>query len=289
MTLPTKKLANGFEIPVLGMGTWMMGGDTRHNSANDDEADINILKHGLERGVTRIDTAEKYAGGHAEKLAGLAIRGFDREKLFISSKVWPDHLSYDGVTAAVEESLKRLGTDYLDLYMIHFPNPNFPIAETMRAMEAIAKQGLARYIGVSNFSVSKLPEAQACSDIPIVYNQLHYNLIQREIEAKGLLEYCQQNDVIVDAYRPLQQGKLAREGTPILDEMAAKYDKTPSQIALNWLVSQTNVTTVCTMRTESELESNLGAIGWSLEPHDIEKLRAEFPGQDRVSDSVSLD
>lgn len=288
-TLPTKKLPTGFELPILGMGIWMMGGDTQRNPLNNDQADIDMLRYGLQRGITRIDTAERYANGHAEELVAQAIKGFDRSKLFISSKVWPEHLSYDGVMTAAKGSLERLGTSYLDLYMIHFPNPQFPIVETMRAMQDLVKQGLIKNIGVSNFSVAKLQEARQASEIPIVYNQLHYNLIQREVEVEGVLSFCQENDIIVDAYRPLQRGKLAQKGIPILDEMAAKYDKTTAQIALNWLVSQANVTTICTMRTIDELESNLGAIGWQLEPADIEKLRSEFPDQEIVSDSVALE
>jgi diketogulonate reductase-like aldo/keto reductase len=289
MNIPTKILPTGFELPILGMGTWMMGGDTQRNPLNNDQADIDMLRYGLQQGITRIDTAERYANGHAEELVAQAIKGFDRSKLFISSKVWPEHLSYDGVLTAAKNSLKRLDTTYLDLYMIHFPNPKFSIAETMRAMQDLVKQGLIKNIGVSNFSVAKLQEAQQASDIPIVYNQLHYNLIQREIESKGVLDFCQGHDIIVDAYRPLQQGKLAKEGTALLNEMAAKYSKTPAQIALNWLISQQNVATICTMRTTDELESNLGAIGWQLEPTDIEGLRTEFPNQEMVSDSVALE
>lgn len=289
MNIPTKKLPSGFELPILGMGTWMMGGDTQRNPLNNDQADIDMLQYGLRQGLTRIDTAERYADGHAEKLVARATEGFDRSKLFISSKVWPEHLSYDGVITAAKDSLERLGTSYLDLYMMHFPNPKFPIAETMRAMQDLVKQGLIKNIGVSNFSITKLQEAQQASDVPIVYNQLHYNLIQREIESKGVLEFCQEQDIIVDAYRPLQQGKLAKQGIALLDEIAAKYSKTPAQIALNWLISQQNVTTICTMRTSMELESNLGVLGWNLEPDDIEKLRTEFPNQEYVSDSVALD
>ena len=131
MTIPTKKLKSGFEMPVFGLGTWKMGGDVNYNPNNDDEADIKAIKKAIDMGITHIDTAEKYAEGHAEKLVGKAIKGYKRSKLFIVSKVAESNLKYDDLINSCKKSLERLGTDYLDLYLIHGPSLTIPIQESI--------------------------------------------------------------------------------------------------------------------------------------------------------------
>lgn len=289
MNVPTKKLKCGFEMPVFGLGTWMMGGDKNRDPNNDDRADIKAIQNTIEAGITHIDTAENYAEGHAEKLVGQAIKDYDRRNLFLVSKVGRANLGYDNLIRACRNSLKRLQTDYLDLYLIHAPNPEIPIEETMRAMDTLREEGLIRNIGISNFTVERTEEAQAHTKNKIVANQLHLNLIFRETERKGLLEYCQKNDIMFVAWRPVQKGTLTEKGThKILDEICKKYDKTPAQIAINWLISQPNVVTLSKMRNPAHLKENLGALGWQMEKEDIEKLRNEFPNQQNVSDAVPL-
>lgn len=288
MKMPTKRLRSGFEMPIFGMGTWRMGGDYHYDPSNDDEADIRAIRAAIEIGITHIDTAETYAEGHAERLVGQAIKGYDREKLFIVSKVSPEHLRYDDLIASAKGSLERLETDYLDLYLIHHPNPNIRIVETMRAMDALVDEGLVKNIGVSNFTVERLEEAQAHTKNRIVANQLHLNLIYREPERKGLLEYCQKNDVMFVAWRPMQKGLLAKRGIKVLDEMCEKYGRSPAQIAINWLVSQPNVVTLSKMRNVEHIKENLGAIGWQMDEEDIDRLRRDFPNQQDVSDTVPL-
>lgn len=289
MFIPTKKLKCGFEMPVFGLGTWIMGGDKTRDPNNDDEADIKAIQNAIEAGITHIDTAENYAEGYAEKLVGQAIKDCDRPDLFIVSKVKGANLGYDDLIRACRNSLRRLQTDYLDLYLIHAPNPKIPIKETMRAIDTLMEEGLIKNVGVSNFTVERTEEAQAHTKNKIVANQLHLNLIFREPERRGLLDYCQKNDVMFIAWRPVQKGALTERGThKILDEICEKYDKTPAQIAINWLISQPNVVTLSKMRDSSHLKENLGAIGWQMEKEDIEKLRNEFPGQQDVSDAVPL-
>lgn len=288
MLIPTKKLKSGFSMPVFGIGTWQMGGRFRHNLKNNDQRDINAIKSAIDLGITHIDTAEIYANGYAEKLVGQAIKNYKRSKIFLVSKVSGYNLKYDAILNAVEQSLARLQTDYLDLYLIHWPNPAIPIKQTMRAMDRLVDEGTIRNIGVSNFAVKRLRQAQSCSSNKIVCNQVHYNLIFREPEKKGLLKYCQNNDIFLSAWRPIQKGELTKPGITILDELGKKYKKTPAQIAINWLISQKNVITLSKTSNLKHLKENLGAIGWKMSPAEIEFLRAKFPKQQFISDIMPL-
>src|SRR5579863_8282667 len=146
MNIPVKTLASGFSLPVFGLGTWQMGGRLEHNQKNDDEKDIAAIQEAIQQGVTHIDTAEKYAAGYAETLIGKAVKDFDRKKLFLASKVGADHLLYADVITACKASLKRLQTAYLDLYLVHKPNPEIPIADTMHALDDLVAEGLIKYI-----------------------------------------------------------------------------------------------------------------------------------------------
>lgn len=288
MQIPTKKFKNGFEIPVYGLGTWQMGGREKRNEENDDEADIKAIQMAIESGVTHIDTAESYADGFTEELIGRAIKDKKRDKLFLASKVRSKNLSYDNVIRAAHGSLERLGTDYLDLYMPHSYNSQIPLKETVKALDFLVEQGLIKNIGASNFNVQELKEAQSCTHNKIVSNQVHYNLKYREPDKKGVIKYCQENDIAIIAWRPLQKGMLIAEEASILHSLAEKYHKTPSQIAINWLVSQENVVTIAKTTTEVHLQENLGALDWEMDSEDIEELKSEFPDQRDVSDAFPL-
>ena len=283
--IPLKSLKNGFAIPVLGQGTWRMGGVDTPDTTNDN-ADIAAIQRGIAAGLRHIDTAEMYAGGHAEELVGAARKGqgIRRADYFLTDKVWKTHLRYDDVLRAAEASLKRLETDYIDLYLIHQVNPDVPERETIRAMNRLKAEGVIHHIGVSNFSVERLKRAQAASDAPIAANQLHYNLRIREIERCGLLDYCRSQDIMVIAWRPLRGLDLS---LPLITDLAAKYGKTPAQLALNWLLSQENVVTITKAANPRHLAENLGALGWELEREDMERLRREYPAE-AVSDAVPL-
>lgn len=290
MKVPVKKLKSGFSIPVLGLGTWRMGGKFKYNPENDDFSDINVIKKSIEMGIYHIDTAELYAEGYTETLVGRAIEEFDRTKLFIVSKVSGVNLRFKDVISSAENSLKRLKTDYLDLYLLHEPNVEVQIKETMRALERLYEEGKIKNIGVSNFGKKQFEEAQSSTKYKIVTNQVHYNLLVREVKDKEILDYCIKNDIILTAYRPLQYGKLADAySIPVMRFMMQKYDKTPAQIALNWLISQDNVVAISKMDNLSQIQENLGAIGWNLNSEDIEKLRLEFTVQTKTSDVASLD
>ena len=273
-----KHLLSGFSMPIYGLGTWGLGGHGQPSTTHDDE-DLRGMRAALEAGVRHIDTAEMYGDGHAEELVCEAIKGFDRSRLFIASKALGHHLRRGDLIAAAEGSLRRLATDYLDLYMVHHPNDDIPIAETMAGMDELVRRGLIRYVGVSNFSAERLAAAQAVSPHKIVADQVHYSLRVRAPERMGLLTYCQQNDVMLVAWQPIELGARG----DLLNSIAASYDVTPAQAALNWLLSQQNVCAISRTRQMEHLQENLGALGWKMQPSDIELLRTQY--HDQVDDS----
>ena len=271
--MKTKSLKNGFSMPVLGMGTWQFGGREERNPENDDAGQIAALQAGIEAGFDLIDTAEYYAAGHAETLVGKAIAGYPREKLFLTSKVWKTHLRHDDVMRSAEQSLKRLGTDHFDLYLYHQIDDAVPLEETIGALNELADQGLTRFIGVSNFAPERLDRAVRCSTRQIMVNQVHYSLKFREPESSGLLKYCQDNDILLQAWRPLR----GVESSPVTDELCRKYGISLQQLCLCWLLSQDHVTAITAMKNPAHLPGNLKMAEIMLEPDDVERLRAEFP------------
>lgn len=287
MSIPVKKLKNGFSLPFYGLGLWQMGGGNWQADNSNDTVDIEAIQMALDAGVTHIDTAEGYGAGHSEELLAKAIEGYDRSKLFIATKVSGAHQSYGDLQKACHGSLNRLKTNYIDLYILHtYPKPGIDIKGTMRAMDELVSEGVVKYIGVSNLTPSRFKEAQKHTKNKIVCNQVHYNLQYREAEKRGVLEHAQENDVMIVAWRPVQQGMLPK--SRLISEIAKKYQKTPVQIAINWLVSQDNVVTISKTSSPKHLKENLGALDWKMEKDDVERIRLEFPSQQTVSDSVPL-
>jgi diketogulonate reductase-like aldo/keto reductase len=268
-----KKLQSGTQIPVLGIGSWLLGGGFIKDTSKDKEA-IDSIRNAVKLGMTHIDTAEVYGEGHAEELISQAIANMPRDKLFLTSKVWRDNLSYNGIMQAVKQSLKRLNTDYIDLYLIHWPNPLFPLLESIKAMNDLVDKNIVKCIGVSNFTVSQMEEALKYTRHPIVANQIEYNLLHREPE-ENIIPYCRKNNIMVVAYKPIARGSLAYSYPGIVDELAAKYSKTPVQIALNWLISQEGIVTIPKAVDEDHIKENMGSIGWHLSKEDIERINPE--------------
>lgn len=275
---------NGFELPVYGCGTWQMGGRLERDLNNDDNADVVALKTAIDSGIIHFDTAELYADGYTEQLLAKAIKNYDRSKLFIVSKVKAENLAYENVITSCKKSIKRLETSYLDLYLLHAYNPAFDLREAMKALDVLVESGFVKNIGVANFTKERLAEAQGYTKNKIVCNQVHYNLQVRELEKNELLRYCQHNDILIIAWRPLGKGKLLENVPSLIQEMCKKYNKSPAQIALNWLISQDNVVTISKTRSIKHLEENLGSIGWEMTKEDIEKIRSSYPNQKDVSD-----
>jgi diketogulonate reductase-like aldo/keto reductase len=257
--------------------------------------EIAAIKTAVGLGIVHIDTAEIYAAGHTEDLVGQAIKDFDRKKLFLVSKVYAQNLHRDGISKAIKGSLARLGTDYLDLYLMHRYPGDTMLEECVQAMNEIVDKGLTKYIGISNFNLEHTKQTHRLSKHPIVATQVHYNLQFREPEQTGLLDYCQNNDIMLIAWRPVNKGALNKSGTnittsgiPLLDQLCEKYKKTPAQIAINRLINQPNVVTVSKTTMVEHLKENLGALDWQMEKEDVEKLRKGFPGQRFISDTVPL-
>ncbi len=271
----------GCKVPALGQGTWGIGGFYSRDDSRDAEA-IAALKLGIELGMTLIDTAEAYGAGHSEEVVGRAIAD-SKTELFIATKVSPEHLSYDSVIKSAKASLSRLNVKTIDLYQIHWPNPRIPIRETMRAMERLVKEGLVRFIGVSNFSVSELEEAMvALASEEIVSNQVEYSLLDRSIE-RDLLPFCEKEKITVIAYSPLSRGKLSeprkhldRHEADALQSLAEKYKKTYSQVALNWVVRRPSVIAIPKAVKIEHVKENAGSVGWSMSLEDYEALSKAF-------------
>lgn len=287
MNIPTKKLQSGFELPVYGLGLWQMGGRWEADASKDAD-EVKAIRTALDAGITHIDTAESYGNGHAEEILKVALQGYDRSKLVIATKVSADNQTYGGIHKSFQASLDRMGLEYVDLYLLHrFPEPGINIADTMRAMDELVERGSVKNIGVCNMTPDRFDEIQKHTKNKLVCNQVHYNVQYRETEDKGVLKHCQENDVMLVAWRPLQKGILPQSA--LLEELAKKYDKTPVQIAINWLISQDNVVTLSKTSNPDHLKENLGAFGWSMEARDVERVRNKFPDQQMVSDAVPLD
>ena len=257
----------GVMVPEIGLGTWKYhGGDAP-------------LRRGVEMGAFLIDAAEGYRN---EEEVGQAIQGI-RHKVFLATKVLGSNLHYDQVLRAAESSLRRLAVDYIDLYQIHWPNSGVPIKETMSAMATLVDSGMVKYVGVSNFSLAELQEAQAArANVPIVSNQVLYSLKRREIE-RALLPYCQENQVTVIAYTPLADGSLAarprlrpERRLELLEEVATQAGKTMAQVALNWCTSRPKVIAIPKSNSLERTIENCGASGWRLSPEQVLLLDEAF-------------
>jgi diketogulonate reductase-like aldo/keto reductase len=235
-----------------------------------DETAREIIRIAIELGYTHIDTAEMYGGGHTEELVGQVIRDFRRQDLFIVSKVWHVTMRYQDTLQALEGSLKRLGTDYLDLYLIHRPNKDVPLGETFRALNELVKQGKVRHLGVSNFNLEQLERARSYSETPLITNQVPYNLHNRQYVKNGVLEYCQANDILLTAYSPIERGHLVND--PTIRNIAEKWGATPAQVALQWLIRQPKVIALPMSTRKDHLQENLGALDLELSDQDFDAL-----------------
>jgi diketogulonate reductase-like aldo/keto reductase len=260
-------------LPVLGQGTWGIGGGFWSADTSMDEEWVAALRRGVELGMTLIDTAEMYGGGHSEELVGRAIRGFGRDELFIVSKVWPSHAGYDDVLRSAEASVRRLGT-FMDLYLIHWPPTDVPLCETMRGLEAVVARGYARFIGVSNFGLELVEEARSClsrEDVVAIENK--FSLLDRRDE-ETVIPYAEREGMLYLAYTPLEKGQLSRDS--FLAEVGRRYGRTAAQVALNWLVMINPVVPIPKASTIQHVEENAGAMGWRLSEEDWRKISEKF-------------
>jgi diketogulonate reductase-like aldo/keto reductase len=270
----TVTLTTGEKVPVLGLGTWRMG-----ERKSERVAEVKAVKLGLELGLRLVDTAEMYGEGVAEEIVGEAMGGL-RDEIYLVSKVYPHNASRKGAVAACERSLKRLGTDRLDLYLLHWRGSH-PLSETVEAFEALKKAGKIRNWGVSNLDAGDMDELAGVPDgRSCVANQVLYHLGSRGIEWQ-LLPKCRKSDIMVMAYSQLGQGPLLRK--PALGKIAGKHGCDPAAVALAWVLRQPGVITIPKATQPEHVRVNIKAIDVKLDTDDLAALDAAFPPPKRAS------
>jgi diketogulonate reductase-like aldo/keto reductase len=272
--MPFVTLPDGDKMPAYGHGTWHMGENRRH--ADEEETSLRL---GIDLGVTLIDTAEMYGNGVAEEITARAV-GKDRDKLFIVSKVLPYNASRDGTIAACEASLKRLKTDRIDLYLLHWRGSH-RFAETLAAFDRLQRDGKIRHHGVSNFGLDDMKEWVALSGgKTVASNQILYNLNRRGPEY-DLIPWCQERGIPIMAYSPIEQGRMLNHKG--LVEIARQRGATPAQVALAWLLRQDGMIVIPKARQADHLRENLGALDLKLSDADLAALDRAFPPPTRRS------
>jgi len=264
----TVALPSGERVPVLGQGTWHMGEDRNRRAA-----EIAALKLGIDLGMTLIDTAEMYGSGGAEEVTREAIAG-QRDKVFLVSKVLPSNASRSGVIKACEASLRRLDTDRIDLYLLHWRSRT-PLAETVGALETLKRDGKIRYWGVSNFDTDDMEELFGIGGGKAAQaNQILYNLASRGVEY-DLLPWSQERGIPLMAYSPVDQGRLGRDRR--LDAIAGRHGVTPSQIALAWVLRQKGVIAIPKAIQPDHVRQNRAALDIDLTEAELAELDRTFP------------
>lgn len=248
-------LASGHAMPQVGFGTWRLWGGEG----------IAAISAALSMGYRHLDTADYYEN-HAE--VAKAMADYDREAIFLTSKVWPDNLRHDDLIAACERNLRELRTDYLDLYLIHWPNPAIPMAESLGALAELVERGLVRSAGVCNFVQARLAEALDISPVPISSHQfeLHPLLYQRE-----LVDFCQSRGVAVTAYCPIARGAVYDNET--IGAIADETGRTCAQVSLRWLL-QKGCAVIPRSRSVAHIEENLDVLGWELSAEQVARIDA---------------
>jgi diketogulonate reductase-like aldo/keto reductase len=259
--------ATGAMIAMIGQGTWRMG-----ERPADRRDEVAALTLGIDLGMTHIDTAELYGDGGSERVVAEAIVG-RRDRVFLTTKVLPSNASYAGTIAACEQSCRRLGTDHVDLYLVHWWSDRHPITETMRAMEALVRRGLTRFVGVSNFDAAQMRAAAAAlSREPLACNQLLYHLRARAIEAE-LLPDCERRGIAVVGYTPLARGGFSGG---VVADVARRHGVTPRQVALNFLTRRPSLFTIPKAGRPEHVRENAAALDFKLTTEDIAAIEAAF-------------
>lgn len=265
--MKTLKLPDGNPVPVLGQGTWNMGDDPSKR-----RSEIEALQRGIDLGLTLIDTAEMYGDGASEELVGEAIQG-RRSEVFIVSKAYPQNAGRKGLPQACERSLKRLGTDRLDLYLLHWRG-NVPLAETVEAMEALKQAGKIRHWGVSNLDTDDMEELLDAGGQGCATDQVLYNLTRRGPEF-DLLPYLRSHRMPSMAYSPVEQGRLKKHAG--LEAVAQRHGVSQIQVALAWVLHQDGVIAIPKAGTRAHVEENAAALDLVLSNEDLVELDQSFP------------
>jgi diketogulonate reductase-like aldo/keto reductase len=246
----------GVRVPKVGLGTWRMEGEECYDAVST----------ALELGYRHVDTAQMY-DNEAEVGRALADADVDRRDVFLTTKVNPRNADRAGVVESTKASLDRLDTPYVDLLLLHWPNPLVRIEETMDAMKRLVDEGRVHHVGVSNFPVPMLKKAREVSDVPILTNQVQFHPHRPQ---RKLLRYCQAEDLVLTGYSPLAQGDVVDDGT--LREIGERYDKTPAQVALRWATQHRNVAVVPKSTSREHLADNLAVFDFKLTREEIDEV-----------------
>ena len=267
---PSIRLPDDSRVPALGQGSATLA-QGRHPASEEEDA----LRLGISRGLTLLDTAELYGNGRAEQMLGRVIAG-QRETVFLVSKVWPSHATATGIRQACAASLARLGTDYLDLYLLHWPEGVSDLGVVVHTFESLRAEGRIRRWGVSNFDVAdmeklyRVPGGTACGT-----NQVRYNLMDRRIE-RALLPWCEQHRVPIMAYSPLGRGgDLLRH--PALAQVADRHQSSPAAVALAWTIRSGHVIAIPESGSPAHVRQNASALSLRLTDQDVDDLNRAFP------------
>jgi diketogulonate reductase-like aldo/keto reductase len=251
--VPTLTLPSGDELPQIGFGTWNIQGETLKEG----------VRTALDAGYTHIDTAEGYKN---EAEIGEVLAEYDRGDVFLTSKVLAKNLNYDSLLESCRDSLDRLGTDYLDLYLIHWPNPAISLRESLDAMATLHDEGLVRNVGVSNFSAYQLSCAHHVSDVPIAVNQIEFH---PWFQRPDLVEYCRETDTVVEAAAPLARTEVFEDD--IVRELADRHDRHPAQIVLKWAIER-DIVVLPKSSSPEHVRANFDLFDWSLTDDDLAAL-----------------
>ena len=262
---------NGGQMPALGFGTWDLRG----------QEGTRAVQYALETGYRHIDTAEMYENEEAVG-KGIVNAAVDREDIFLTTKVWHDHLEPDTLKRTLEGSLRRLGTDYVDLFLIHWPKPGESHEEPLTAMADLREADRVRHVGVSNFTVDQMREAQDVSPAPIFCNQVEYHPY---LSQGPVLEHCQQNDILLTAYCPLARGDVFDD--EVLQDIAGRHGKNPAQVALRWLLQQDNVAAIPRSGNEAHIRENFSIFDFELSEDEMERIAAREKGY-RICEGVGV-
>jgi len=258
-------------LPKIGFGTWRIGGGS-HADPKKDVSSLAALRTALEVGYTHFDTAEMYANGHSEELLGQAIidAQITRTDLFITTKVMPAHLHYEDVLKSCQNSLRRLRMDYVDLYLIHWPGTGTKYEETFRALNKLVRDGKVKHLGVSSFNLKLLKQSQSLSETPILTNQAPYSFSDRSYVLNGVLEYCQQNEIFLTAYSPVDEGNLRANKT--LEAVARSRGLSTYQVALAWIISKPTIITIPMSADPAHIRENFKAADIELSADEMNLL-----------------
>jgi 2,5-diketo-D-gluconate reductase B len=243
-------------IPKIGLGTWQ----------NTGTECTETVCSALEAGYRHIDTAQQYDNESAVG-RGIERADVDREDIFLTTKLWRSNLRYQDAVESVERTLDRADLDYVDLLLIHWPHPRVPVEETLDAMAELSDRGVVRHIGVSNFTLSQLQTARESSDLPIVVNQV---LSHPYTDQSALQQYCARHGIALTAYSPLARGDVLTD--PVLERIGDRYDKSPAQVSLRWLVRQDNVVAIPKASSHDHVVQNLDVFDFSLTEAEIEQI-----------------